>query len=655
MEPRGSVQSAYRPEIDGLRALAVVAVAVNHTNRDWIPSGYLGVDIFFVISGFVITASLAARAETSFVDFITSFYVRRVKRLVPALIFFVVVVGLLICLFDASPKRTLRTGITSLFGFSNLYLLQRSTDYFADATNLNVFAHTWSLGVEEQFYLFFPLLFWFAGRAIGDLGKLVWVTVALSAASLLAFAFLYRIDQPMAYFLMPTRFWELGAGCSLFLLLNHSGQDWNFLKKTPALPMLVGLIATLFLPQEWAVTATIATVVFTAATIATLGEGGYAYAILTQRPVVYVGLLSYSLYLWHWGILSLCRWTIGVQLWNVPFLFLIMLLMAAFSYHFIEDPLRRAQWSVVRSRSIAYGFVALIAASAVLFAVSKPYYGRLYLGRLLGVEVPSHLHVTWWRNYRTGEFLERCHYNKAFSAALMEDCLKIPKGEGRVAYLIGDSHARNYLPAVRQVFGAPSTVYHTMGHGCAFLPIEFAARYSKVTCEDYVTKTAAFLSRNVRPGDVIFIGQRLFERPERQGQRYVNFIKAFAARIKSRGARVVLLDGTFPPALRPEECVDLPWRPFGIGEGCHVDQDDVQTAFAEFDRLAFAAAEKNANLFYAPLRLGLCQGQTCGQTTVNGTPVWHDRGHITEKASAELGPYLRRQLDRQRFFGAATN
>jgi peptidoglycan/LPS O-acetylase OafA/YrhL len=213
-------KSGYRPEIDGLRALAVVAVIVNHFNGNVLPEGYLGVDIFFVISGFVITTSLAERRGNTFGEFLLGFYVKRIKRLVPALVLCVAISSVLICLVDPSPRFSLRTGMSSLFGLSNLYLLKHSTDYFADSTELNVFIHTWSLGVEEQFYFLFPFLIWFSG--VGRLatnGSRIpfWIVVAQTAASLIGFGLLYPSNKPAAYFLMPTRLWELSAGCLVFL------------------------------------------------------------------------------------------------------------------------------------------------------------------------------------------------------------------------------------------------------------------------------------------------------------------------------------------------------------------------------------------------------------------------------------------------------
>ena len=145
----------YRPEIDGLRAFAVVAVIINHFNKDLLPSGYLGVDIFFVISGYVITSSLAGRESKNFLEFLTGFYERRIKRLVPALVVFVLITGVLISFFNPDPGGALGLGWKSLLGVSNISLYRSSTDYFAQSTELNPYTHTWSLGVEEQFYLRF--------------------------------------------------------------------------------------------------------------------------------------------------------------------------------------------------------------------------------------------------------------------------------------------------------------------------------------------------------------------------------------------------------------------------------------------------------------------------------------------------------------------
>ena len=125
----------YRPEIDGLRAFAVVAVIINHFNKEILPGGYLGVDIFFVISGFVITSSLYQRPSKNFKDFISRFYERRIKRLFLTLSIFIFITSIAICIFNPEPGVSLKKGLTSLLGLSNIFLFQSSTDYFAQSTD----------------------------------------------------------------------------------------------------------------------------------------------------------------------------------------------------------------------------------------------------------------------------------------------------------------------------------------------------------------------------------------------------------------------------------------------------------------------------------------------------------------------------------------
>ena len=300
-ENKSSIKSRYRPEIDGLRAFAVIAVIINHLNKDALPGGYLGVDIFFVISGFVITSSLYERPSKNFKDFITGFYERRFKRLIPALSVFVLITSIIICFFNPTPTLNLRTGLTSLVGLSNLYLLKHSTDYFAQSTELNPFTHTWSLGVEEQFYILFPFLIWLSGfgrQTKNGVRNLFLIVGALTVTSLTSFLNLYPTNQPAAYFLMPTRFWEMAVGCLIFLGFNQQASDRIFLKFPPLL--VLGLITgIMYLPISWAPAST-ACSSFSFSSHCLFKKQTIAFKIFTHPKIVYIGLISYSLYLWHW-------------------------------------------------------------------------------------------------------------------------------------------------------------------------------------------------------------------------------------------------------------------------------------------------------------------------------------------------------------------
>jgi len=320
---RSSTHQTYRPEIDGLRAIAVAAVIINHFSKSILPSGYLGVDIFFVISGYVITRSLLHQQQAGLGSFLLRFYARRARRLIPALVVFTLISGVLICIVNPAPAASLRTGAAGLIGLSNIELFMQATDYFAPSTEMNIFTHTWSLGVEEQFYLLYPILFWFAARLKGDsagyvINNLRTSLLIISVASLALFLYWWHHNPPAAYFLVFSRLWELSCGCLIATQRQDSVMTMKPGNSLTAALSLAGIAIVMFAPQQFAPLTTPAVVLATAALICNSRSAGPAIQFLQSRPVVFIGLISYSLYLWHWAILCLSRWTIGIQWWTIP-------------------------------------------------------------------------------------------------------------------------------------------------------------------------------------------------------------------------------------------------------------------------------------------------------------------------------------------------
>lgn len=225
-----AIKDGYRADVDGLRALAVLSVIVFHFDHRLLPDGYLGVDVFFVISGFVITRSLGRLDRTSLGSFLAAFYANRVRRIVPALAVCLAVTWLVASLFvpPGTPdyRRFWQTGVAAAFGVSNIFLAKQASSYFGSSAELNPFTHTWSLGVEEQFYCFYPLLFWVISIANAKRGSKT--VAAIGAATLISgalFVFQPADTQAGAYFLTPYRIWELGLGCLVALTLGN--VDWS--------------------------------------------------------------------------------------------------------------------------------------------------------------------------------------------------------------------------------------------------------------------------------------------------------------------------------------------------------------------------------------------------------------------------------------------
>ncbi len=568
-----SADKQYRNALDGLRALAIVAVIINHFNHALLPSGYLGVDVFYVISGFVITQSLQNHPEPGFAPFIVGFLSRRVKRLLPALIAYVVLIGLAICLVDPSAESSLLTGMFALIGLSNLLLIYKATDYFAPSSDLNPFTHTWSLGVEEQFYLLYPLLFWAMTRWLpmrGQTRSLGWALTIFSFLSLSAFITLYPGHQTEAYFLMPTRIWELGYGALLYLSLNTT-KRLNLRPRAVSGSLILTLMLSTFMaPQSLAVEATICAVFLTGGLILAFETAGGLTTIFSMAPFARIGKISYSLYLWHWGILTLGRWTLGITLWTSPVLLLLMFSLAGFSYRFIEQPFRRSGASPQKTLLIAALSVAL-ALGAVVFAYLK--HDALFSGNRETVDngvsiksVTPRSHIKAYncqfesppKGLNTSEKFD--HFQK--------QCVS-PQGSGTFSVMIsGDSHALDLLPIVDDLSDRLSApILFTSQPGCK-VP---AFGNQSAACDLPLLLVQERMRRDPTPL-VLVLRENLSPRaltPEFDA--HISALKRFLDAMQAMGVRVVMVAPSpkASMAVNGGICYEQPFRPhWAISESC---------------------------------------------------------------------------------------
>lgn len=391
---------AYRPEIDGLRAVAVMAVLINHLDPHWLPGGFLGVDIFFVISGYVVTSSLLARRDGSRWQFLRHFYGRRVRRLLPALVVNVAVVSVLFSMLvsplDDFFAPVMRTGTAALFGVSNLYLLRQGSNYFATDNHFNAFMHTWSLGVEEQFYLVWPAVLLLCGLGVagagpGALRRLKVASLLLLALSLaLYLALSLGGNAERAFFLTTARFWELTAGCGAYLLHRGSGsaRDLSHRLALPgwrqplALLALVALLVLLLLPEAWRLGTTLGITALTSVLLLLLRPAGGIGRWLCHPACLAIGMVSYSLYLWHWPVIVLARWTVGFNAFTLLPVLALITLCTALSYR-LECLFRYGHPAIPGlgpgRPGLAYPAMALLAA-AFNAGLQGPLLGKLFLG-----------------------------------------------------------------------------------------------------------------------------------------------------------------------------------------------------------------------------------------------------------------------------------
>ena len=354
-----------RGDIEGLRAVAVLAVVLFHAGVAPLAGGFLGVDLFFVVSGFLITrlvvADIAARRFS-----LLGFYQRRVARIVPGLLAMeiaVLIAALLLCF--PSELRALRGAAvsTGLFA-SNLYFWRRDA-YFAPPSDVQPLLHSWSLGVEEQFYLLYPLLLLAAARA-GRKGAVALVAAA-TCASLAAASWLAPRDPQASFYLLPTRLWELGLGGLAALVPIRAARPP---REFAAAAAAAGLALAFALTPPGAGTPFPNALLPCAATVLllALGERTFTGRLLGTPPLRTLGRLSYAFYLWHWPVLAFWRLNAGFALTPVAQAGLVTLSLglAAASYYAVERPLRRRlraarPWPVILGGALSAALVAALA------------------------------------------------------------------------------------------------------------------------------------------------------------------------------------------------------------------------------------------------------------------------------------------------------
>lgn len=337
---------AYRPEVDGLRALAVLSVILFHAGFEGMSGGYVGVDIFFVISGYLITAIIAkevSRGEFSIVNF----WERRVRRILPALFFVLIftVVGAWYILLPGELDSFFDSLVAVSFSVSNLFFWKTS-GYFDSASELKPLLHTWSLAVEEQFYLGFPallLLIWKFGRRV-----ILGVVVAIAILSLLTAQYGSTSHPDATFYLIPTRAWELmiGALVALHLVTSPNREPHSFVAEASSLIGLIALISSIIwldetipFPSVYGLMPTVGTALI----ILYATPENFVGRLLANRAFVGIGLLSYSAYLWHQPLFTFARHlSVGeASEYLLLGLGVLSFLFAYFSWRFIERPFRQ--------------------------------------------------------------------------------------------------------------------------------------------------------------------------------------------------------------------------------------------------------------------------------------------------------------------------
>ena len=507
-------------QLDGLRGFAVLAVVINHFNEHWLAGGFVGVDIFFVLSGYVVTLSVLKRQVNNYKTGILEFYKRRFLRILPALILCITSTTILSALFIPRSwlSRSLEsTGIWSIVGGSNIAQIITNDGYFAPSSEYNPFTHTWSLGIEEQFYLLIPIFLFLLSRRSAAL-----IVAVLSTASIALAISWAGNQQALAFYSLFSRFWELGLGVliaifassnqSKMLLSNKSGHQVISIQFALSLSGLLAVLysvifngSNVLTPWPGSVLPAMGTSLIIISTIINektkTAKSSLSDRFLLNPVLFWFGFISYALYLWHWPVIVLMKWTIGLD--TIPHFIagaLVSLGLACLSTYYVEIPFSKLS-KVNTSRVVCIGILSALAST---FGVSQIFHKR----DLITFSTVNKNRHDWYAE-----------------APLRNGANK----DKKTIFVLGNSHALAYSPLLHDLHLKQgwNTRIFPMGHcavGSVMRPVEDWA-----ACESSIETTIQKIFNEAKPGDIVWFASLRMYRYVDQGDNSIEDIPTYVS------------------------------------------------------------------------------------------------------------------------------
>jgi peptidoglycan/LPS O-acetylase OafA/YrhL len=611
--PRGATIQ-YQPHIDGLRAVAIVPVVLFHAGVTSLSGGFVGVDIFFVISGYLITAIISAdlaQGQFSFADF----YRRRMLRILPllAVVLLAVLTAGQVVLFPAELQALGASAVATALFVSNI-LFYLTTDYFEASARSIPLLHTWSLAVEEQFYLVFPVLAWALHRWARR--YLVIALLALVLSSLVLSVFGTQLARFFTFYLLPTRVWELGAG-ALLALAPARPIGSRPLRELIAWLGLALLIAPMFYLSEASAFPGINALppVLGAVFLIGYAQGTSIGAALSSPPLVYLGLISYALYLWHWPVIVFDLAITGPDQdsFDIARVLALSLGLAALSRPLIELPFRRGLQQVPSPRLLLGGVAALLVlAGAGLTLMRGDLGARSFPGEVLALANYARYPDT--AEYRAHFQAGHCFLDQSNLPGTVLDraaCLRLDPARPNIL-LLGDSHAAHLSGGLRAAYPQYNFLQATAA-GCRPLPgIWQDARcveLSQFVIETFLPKAkldGVIVAGRWRTGDVAGIAALADNLHQHvPAVMIVGPSVEYAAGVPGMLARAQVWGGA--PGLLSHAMLPGP---------------------AEVDRVLAAALTLPGITYRSPLAI-VCPDRNCRETAPDGAPMQFDYGHLT--------------------------
>ncbi|GGK13388.1 acyltransferase [Luteimonas terricola] len=620
----------------------MAAVVIYHINKTWLPGGYVGVDIFFVISGFLITSIIWRQLQDGTFS-LADFYLRRIRRIIPVMLV-VVAATLLAGAFLLLPDALGRLSLSSIFSVvsaANIYFWRYlDDDYFADASDQEPLLHLWSLGVEEQFYLVWPLLLLLVtvGRknriALAILGAVV-----IAVASFALAEATNETDPKFSYFMLPARAGELMIGALLALSLRRErGAGWLQKPLVAEGVGIAGLSAIAYsvfylddlspFPGLNALYPCVgAALVILAGTRSRLLQW-----LLANKPMVWIGLISYSLYLWHWPILAFIRYYYGaVAITHAVLAVAAMLVLSFLSYRYVEGPTRRIRW---RGKWQVL-FLLLLPASLVL--VPAAYFVKTD-GLKARIESSAGFKRLEEETAAAFNFDYNCQLSKHVPGILSEPrCLigsdSPEEGSPRIL-LWGDSHASHHIGALDIIGKHAGLQIRNASHSSC--PPVFGGDYGygryKAGCAAFRPYIREHVLNN--EFDVVIFGASWSSYDKVPG--FHDDLLATIAEVRATGARVVLLGRVPTLASYNREC-DQRWARLGGSTSC--SNQNVRNKGLAVNNYLAGLASQDSDMAYLDVGSAICNADWC-PAYLGGHPIYFDRAHLSMRGSWRIGEHL---------------
>ena len=634
------VKNSYRPDIDGLRAIAVIGVLIFHAFPGLIPGGFSGVDIFFVISGYLITSIIKREIELNNFSII-EFYSRRARRIFPALslvLIFCLVIGWQVLLANEYAELGWHTAFGA--GFFANFAFWMEAGYFDKNAQLKPLQHLWSLGVEEQFYIFWPILLW---ALINYSKRVVWSISIILFLSCAAAIWMVFKDQSSAFYLPYFRAWELLAG-ALLIYLMPTGFDGknpisNYLNQNHRsifglFLLLIGFFALSdkdSFPGLWALPPVVGTALLISAPNAAFNK-----LILGSQALRYIGLISFPLYLWHWPLLSYARIIKSTEPdTGLKILLLgISIIFSVLTFHGWERVLRK------RGRKTA---LVLSAAMLIIGATGFNIHKR------------EGLDFRYWTILKQPKEIERDFSKWADKGMYPEGdcaspflypntkiCLQTNENSAPDTIVFGDSHAFHAYWGIARSFASTGHNIKLLGRGgCTFM-----IYHNDGDCDKTYEMQLDWMSNQNAVRNVILAFRNTLanDAPEADRTEYRNRFADTIQRLEAHGKHVIVVYSVPEDRINPELCVaSLPFGRKANLTACSFTAQRELEQQTTYRSLVAAVVAKHPDVqTFDPLPV-LCPAGSCAVVR-DGHAFWTDSNHISESASYIQGAALSRSV-----------